>query len=81
MAGSWLAQVSIPICIIIIAHCSIFMWGFILAVADKKERDKAVLVLGKWLSKQSHLTEDDHLKIWKALYYCFWMSDKPLVQK
>jgi hypothetical protein len=49
--------------------------------ADKRVRDKAVLVLANWLSKQSSLSEDDHLKIWKALYYCFWMSDKPPVQK
>lgn len=25
--------------------------------------------------------EKDYLKFWKALYFCFWMSDKPLIQQ
>mmetsp|Transcript_3263 Transcript_3263/g.8197 ORF Transcript_3263/g.8197 Transcript_3263/m.8197 type:complete len:566 (+) Transcript_3263:182-1879(+) len=52
-----------------------------MASADKKTRDKAVLVMSKWMAQQHSLDEDDHLKIWKALYYCYWMSDKPLVQQ
>lgn len=34
-------------------------------------------------SKASFLagfTETDMLKLWKGLFYCMWMSDKPLVQ-
>ena len=23
----------------------------------------------------------EYLKLWKGLFYCFWMSDKPLVQQ
>ena len=23
----------------------------------------------------------DMLRLWKGLHYCFWMSDKPLVQE
>ena len=53
----------------------------VMCVSDKKVRDKAVIVLSKWFAQQSSLSDDDHLKIWKALYYCFWMSDKPAVQK
>ena len=26
------------------------------------------------------LTESDMLKLWKGLFYCMWMSDKPKVQ-
>lgn len=25
--------------------------------------------------------EDEHLKLWKSLYYCYWMSDKGPVQQ
>lgn len=37
--------------------------------------------LRSWLrSRGSDLGEDEILRIWKGLFYCFWMSDKPLVQ-
>lgn len=26
-------------------------------------------------------TNKDFLRLWKGLYYCMWMSDKPLVQE
>ena len=26
-------------------------------------------------------TEDELLKLWKGLFYCMWMSDKPLIQE
>ena len=48
---------------------------------DKKLRDKAVAVFSKWVSKQEHLEDEDHVRIWKALFYCFWMSDKVPVQR
>ena len=44
-------------------------------------RDKAVLVLSKWFRAQRSFEEDDHIKVWKALFYCMWMSDKRLVQE
>ena len=25
--------------------------------------------------------EEEIMRIWKGLHYCFWMSDKPLVQE
>lgn len=28
-----------------------------------------------------NLTREDLLKLWKGLFYCMWMSDKPLVQE
>ena len=45
-------------------------------------RNRAVKKLKKWLgSRSSNLTTDEILRIWKGLHYCFWMSDKPLVQE
>ena len=37
--------------------------------------------LRAWLrSRDGDLGEEEILRIWKGLFYCFWMSDKPLVQ-
>jgi ribosomal RNA-processing protein 1 len=55
-------------------------FGNKLASNDKKTRDKAVKVLEKWLSSKQDISEADLNKIWKALFYCVWMSDKPLIQ-
>ncbi|ORY00527.1 Nop52-domain-containing protein [Basidiobolus meristosporus CBS 931.73] len=52
-----------------------------LAHTDKKIRDKAVKALGKWLSSREDLDQLELLKLWKGLFYCFWMSDKPLIQQ
>merc|ERR1712166_296863 len=56
-------------------------WGKKLAHNDKKVRDKTVKVLRAWLSKQPEMSELDTLKLWKGLFYCFWMSDKRPVQR
>lgn len=35
-----------------------------------------------WLSSLFlEFTNNDFLRLWKGLYYCMWMSDKPLVQE
>jgi ribosomal RNA-processing protein 1 len=57
-----------------------------LASNEPKIRDRAVKKLTKWLSARSASTatsfsKDEMLRLWKGLYYCFWMSDKPLVQE
>ncbi|KAI8968590.1 hypothetical protein BDF20DRAFT_897187 [Mycotypha africana] len=53
-----------------------------LAANEKKTRDKAVRSLRKFLSSgESNLDEVELLKLWKGLFYCFWMSDKPLIQQ
>lgn len=28
----------------------------------------------------AEFTDDDFMRIWKGLFYCMWMADKPLVQ-
>ncbi|KAL7753762.1 hypothetical protein RI367_000693 [Sorochytrium milnesiophthora] len=52
-----------------------------LAAVDKKTRDQAVKSLTAWLTARSELTDLDLMKLWKALFYCYWLSDKPLIQQ
>ncbi|WWC92815.1 uncharacterized protein L201_007774 [Kwoniella dendrophila CBS 6074] len=62
-----------------------------LAHTDKKVRDRAIANLVAFLSQggdtegqsSSYVRLDDAemAKLWKGLFYCFWMSDKPLVQQ
>ncbi|KAI0828946.1 Nop52-domain-containing protein [Trametes gibbosa] len=57
--------------------------GKYLASTDKKTRDKAIKNLAAFLSDPSRdaLPKADMAKLWKGIFYCFWMSDKPLVQQ
>ncbi|KAI0720137.1 Nop52-domain-containing protein [Fomitopsis betulina] len=54
-----------------------------LASTDKKTRDKATKQLASFLSEPSRdgLPQAEMAKLWKGIFYCFWMSDKPLVQQ
>ena len=53
-----------------------------LAANDPTIRNRAVKKLKKWLTVRNELmTGEEILRIWKGLHYCFWMSDKPLVQE
>jgi ribosomal RNA-processing protein 1 len=54
----------------------------LLVHTEKKVRDKAVSSLVEYLlANQNSLSELEFLKLWKGLFYCFWMSDKPLIQQ
>ncbi|XP_058806264.1 ribosomal RNA processing protein 1 homolog [Phymastichus coffea] len=57
----------------------------LLANNDKHVRDKVLKNLKKWLTVRSQssfaFTEEDFFRLWKGLFYCMWMSDKPLVQE
>ncbi|KAI0756336.1 Nop52-domain-containing protein [Daedaleopsis nitida] len=57
--------------------------GKYLASTDKKTRDKAIKNLAAFLSDPSRdaLPQSEMTKLWKGIFYCFWMSDKPLVQQ
>ncbi|KAI0036589.1 Nop52-domain-containing protein [Vararia minispora EC-137] len=57
--------------------------GKFLASTDKATRDSAIKGLGFFLSEpeNAHMAEQDMAKLWKGIFYCFWMSDKPLVQQ
>ncbi|CAK5264494.1 unnamed protein product [Mycena citricolor] len=54
-----------------------------LAANDKKTRDKSIKALAAFLSHESQepIPKLEMDKLWKGIFYCFWMSDKPLVQQ
>uniref|UniRef100_A0A2M4A660 Putative nucleolar protein n=1 Tax=Anopheles triannulatus TaxID=58253 RepID=A0A2M4A660_9DIPT len=56
-----------------------------LAGNDAKLRRKVLKNLETWLTTRSQSTfvfsDADFLRLWKGLFYCMWMSDKPLVQE
>ena len=51
-----------------------------LASPDKEIRDKTVKSLINYVSTLQEITELEMLKLWKALYYCMWLSDKAPIQ-
>eukprot|EP01138_Halocafeteria_seosinensis_P002028 gb/GECG01002077.1/.p1 GENE.gb/GECG01002077.1/~~gb/GECG01002077.1/.p1 ORF type:complete len:634 (+),score=112.73 gb/GECG01002077.1/:1-1902(+) len=52
-----------------------------LAGNEKELRDKAVERVAVLLQGMDKEGEMEYLKLWKALFYCFWMSDKMEVQQ
>ncbi|XP_064008690.1 ribosomal RNA processing protein 1 homolog B isoform X2 [Pogoniulus pusillus] len=57
-----------------------------LAANEKRIRDRALKKLRGYLSVRSQrpaggFSQDELLKIWKGLFYCVWMQDKPLLQE
>ncbi|XP_022703154.1 ribosomal RNA processing protein 1 homolog A-like isoform X1 [Varroa jacobsoni] len=57
-----------------------------LASNDLRVRTKALNRLRKWMLLRSQKEEaefsfDGMMKLWKGLFYCMWMADKPLVQQ
>ncbi|PBC31335.1 ribosomal RNA processing protein 1 homolog [Apis cerana] len=57
----------------------------LLSSNDKIIRDRVLKNLRKWLTVRSQssftFTEADFMRLWKGLFYCMWMSDKPLIQE
>ncbi|KAJ3094402.1 Ribosomal RNA processing protein 1 B, partial [Phlyctochytrium planicorne] len=47
----------------------------------KKIRDNAVKQLREWLKSKENIDDIEMLKLWKGLFYCFWMSDKRPIQE
>ncbi|XP_038870833.1 ribosomal RNA processing protein 1 homolog B-like [Salvelinus namaycush] len=57
-----------------------------LASNEKPIRTKAIKKLRKYISVRAQkinggFTGDELLKLWKGLFYCLWMQDKPLLQE
>ncbi|XP_067849506.1 ribosomal RNA processing protein 1 homolog A-like isoform X2 [Heptranchias perlo] len=57
-----------------------------LASNEKRFRDRAVRKLRRYLSARSQrlsggFSQEELLKIWKGIFYCMWMQDKPLLQE
>ncbi|KAH7886085.1 nucleolar protein,Nop52-domain-containing protein, partial [Phlebopus sp. FC_14] len=50
---------------------------------EKRTRDKAVKNLAIFLSNDATtlISDIEMARLWKGIFYCFWMSDKPLVQQ
>jgi len=57
-------------------------FGKKLANTDKKVRDAGFKLVQKWLKDHGKDLEAlDMMKLWKSLWYAFWMSDKAPVQR
>ncbi|KAI8922387.1 hypothetical protein DFJ77DRAFT_22375 [Powellomyces hirtus] len=56
-------------------------FGKQLADSEKKVRDRAVRGLVKWLVSNENVDDLQLMKLWKGLFYSFWMSDKPMIQE
>ncbi|XP_064470568.1 ribosomal RNA processing protein 1 homolog B-like isoform X1 [Ornithodoros turicata] len=61
-------------------------FAYHLASNEPNVRRRTVSKLMKWIStKSAHVktgfTEESMMKLWKGLFYCMWMTDKPLVQQ
>ncbi|XP_066478515.1 ribosomal RNA processing protein 1 homolog B [Tiliqua scincoides] len=57
-----------------------------LAANEKKIRDRALRKLRGYIALRTRspaggFSEEELLKIWKGLFYCMWMQDKPLLQE
>ncbi|MCO5613867.1 hypothetical protein L7F22_068145 [Adiantum nelumboides] len=60
--------------------------GKALASTEKSIRDEAIHSLSAYLSQADTLNAEplsdlEMAKLWKGIFYCFWMSDKPRVQQ
>lgn len=56
-----------------------------LASNEPRIRQRAMKSLRRWMAakiqhRSQTLNEKELLKLWRGLYACMWMSDKPLVQ-
>ncbi|XP_055343578.1 ribosomal RNA processing protein 1 homolog A-like [Paramacrobiotus metropolitanus] len=56
-----------------------------LAANEKLQRDRAMRNLFRWLQSQcqqgKRFSKNELMVLWKGLYYCLWMADKPLVHE
>ena len=60
--------------------------GRYLASTEKRVRDRAIRSLAAFVLMRAQegglsMSPAELSKLWKGLFYCFWMSDKPLVQQ
>ncbi|KAJ7320616.1 hypothetical protein JRQ81_020127 [Phrynocephalus forsythii] len=57
-----------------------------LAANEKRIRDRALKKLRGYIALRTQspagsFSQEEFLKIWKGLFYCMWMQDKPLLQE
>src|SRR5688572_10991853 len=48
---------------------------------DKTVRDATIESIHGFIGNLHKIKELDMLKLWKALYYCLWLTDKAPIQK
>lgn len=47
-----------------------FKFSKYLAHTEKKIRDRGVNILSKWLQQRADISQEEMMRIWKALFYC-----------
>ncbi|KAK9333310.1 hypothetical protein V1520DRAFT_352108 [Lipomyces starkeyi] len=52
-----------------------------LAANDRPTRDAGIKALETYLESSQDISDLDFLKVWKGLYYCMWMTDRPKAQR
>lgn len=51
-----------------------------LGSTDRDTREKGLVLLSNWLEAHEDISQNDLIRLWKALYFCFWHSDLVSVQ-
>ena len=51
-----------------------------LGSTDRDTREKGLIMLSQWLESHDDISRNEILRLWKALYFCFWHSDMVTVQ-
>lgn len=51
-----------------------------LGSTDRDTREKGLVLLFNWLESHENISQKDLIRLWKALYFCFWHSDLVSVQ-
>jgi ribosomal RNA-processing protein 1 len=62
-------------------ECSVQKYPKLTSNSDRPTRDKAVASLRTFLSGRRKFEELELLKLWKGLFFCMWMSDRPRPQQ
>ncbi|KAK9240351.1 hypothetical protein V1525DRAFT_385711 [Lipomyces kononenkoae] len=52
-----------------------------LAANDRPTREAGISALETYLKSSRGISQLDFLKLWKGLYYCMWMTDRPKAQQ
>ncbi len=69
MSSSWLPTVRVP---------DLYLFT---QATDRRTRDAALASLTKFLGAKRTFEDMELLKLWKGLFYCFWMSDRTATQQ
>jgi ribosomal RNA-processing protein 1 len=48
---------------------------------EKKIRNKTLKELSKYISSLDDISDEEMIKLWKALFYCLWLTDQSLIQQ